>query len=418
MCAQVRSRPAIYYGWWIVAICSASLIVAVGAMFFALPVFLKPLANEFGWTRAEVSGGISALFLSSALTAPLVGKLVTRHGPRRIMIPAAGLAGLSLILSSLLNTLWQFYAVRFLMGVAYGALTFVPVTVTLSRWFVRKRGRAIGAALTGGPLGGLLFTVIAAFLIDSLGWRLGFAVLGATVLIVLLPLLVLFLRDDPSDLGLAPDGAAPIPNPTGMPVRAAEPSLKAVFMSRPFWLLTAVFLVVYSALLSMIIHQFAFITDLGYAARPAALLISGVLAVSVVGGLSFGWASDRLSPIRLSSLCFALGALGVSLLLGSPSVAHLVGYAILFGLAFGGTGPLLALVVTRCFGVQAFGLIFGFYQGMVSVAAVVGPALLGSIYDATASYGRGFWFVLVEFAVSALLVLFVAGSANAVDTPS
>ena len=130
----------IFYGWWVVATCFLSLLFAGGALFYALPVFLKPLAAEFGWDRGDISAGISATFIGQVFVAPLLGALISRYGARVVMIPAAILAGLSLLLLTWLDHLLEFHVVRVLMGVALVGLAFIPATVTIFGWFRKNRG--------------------------------------------------------------------------------------------------------------------------------------------------------------------------------------------------------------------------------------------------------------------------------------
>ena len=141
----------IFYGWWVVATCFLSLLFAGGALFYALPVFLKPLSAEFGWNRGDVSAGISATFIGQFFIAPLLGAITSRYGARVVMIPAAILAGLSLLLLTWLDHLLEFHALRVLMGIALVGLAFIPATVTIFRWFHTNRGRALGIALMAFP---------------------------------------------------------------------------------------------------------------------------------------------------------------------------------------------------------------------------------------------------------------------------
>ena len=378
------------------------MTIAGGVCNFAFSVFIKPLAQEFGWTRAEVSGGIGAFFIAIAITAPFVGRLIGSYGARRVMLPAAFVAGLCCLLLSQVTSLVQLYGLRFCVGLAFTAMAHIPVNVALSRWFITKRGRASGFALVGSALGGLVFTPLTASLVESLGWRITMGILGLVIWVVQLPVLFFVMRDDPRDLGLLPDGAekeegssAPTSNPLGIGLTASE-----ALRTGRFWALVSLYLLVYASIFSLQAHQFPYFTDLGYSARNAALLVSLALTFSVLGGICFGWVSDRVNVLLLAAGCYALGALGVTSLIPIDAAWKPFFYVVLFGLAFGGTTPLTALIIGRSFGMKAFGVIYGFFQTIVCLSGFVGPIGMGYIYDATHSYQQGFVYILIGLLIA------------------
>lgn len=407
LCRPMReprhTQARIFYGWWVVLACLTSMTIAGGVGNFAFTVFIKPLAEEFGWTRAQVSGGISAFFLAIALTAPLTGRLIGIYGARRVMLPAASLLGLCILLLSQVTSLVQLYALRFGAGLAFTAMAHIPVNVTISRWFVQKRGQASGFALIGAALGGLIFTPLTAWLVETLGWQLSFAILGTIVWVVLLPVLFLVMRDDPRELGLFPDGAQQEDATGASPPSPAETGLTAsqALQSGRFWALVGLYLLVYVSVFSLQAHQFPYFTDLGYAANKAALLVSTALAFSVMGGICFGWASDRADMLLLAAGCYTVGALAVATLIPAAAPWKPVFYVIFFGFTFGGTTPLTALVISRSFGTKAFGIIYGFFQTVVCLSGFIGPVTMGYIYDSSHSYQPGFVLICIGLLLAA-----------------
>ena len=351
----------------------------------------------------------------------MIGGLTGRYGPRTVMIPAAIVGGLALLLLFWLTEMWQFYGLRFLMGFGLVGLAFVPVSVTVFRWFRNKSGRALGIVLTGFPLGGLIFTPVTAFLIGKLGWQMTFALLGLSLWAMLLPVLVFVLRNDPEELGLLPDGAAAEVEPGTMSSATTadrDMSLGEVVRTSSFWVVLAIYFLAYASLIAMLIHQFPHVTDLGYTPENAGVVISAVLAFSAIGGLFFGWASDRFDARFLAAICFMMGAVGVLLLTQPASLWLLGGYVVLFGLAYGGSEPVVAVVVRRTFGTKAYGVVFGFCQSVLCVGAVVGGTALGYVHDATLSYRWGFVMVAVGFALSAGLILCTRSTAAVTVSPA
>ncbi len=406
-----RSEGAspVFYGWWVVVACFVSMAMAGGVGNLSFPVFLKPLSAEFGWTRAQVSGGISAFMLAITCTAPFVGRAVGTYGPRAIMIPAAVLVGLCLMLLSQITALWQLYLLRLGVGVGFTALAHVPVNIVISRWFTRKRGRAMGTAMIGAPVGGLLLTPLVSSGVEWLGWRPTLLILGGLLWLILIPVLCGLLRDRPADLGLLPDGerrrtADDTPDKAG----AGEGlSARATVRTGRFWALIGIYFLAYGCLFSVMIHQYPYLTDQGWSAQHAALLVSVLLSASVISGLGFGWASERYDPMQLAASCYALGGIGLALLLWASPVVAVTGFVACFGLFFGGTTPLTALVTGRMFGMKAHGVIYGFYQTIICLSGFVGPTVMGFLYDTTGSYELGFSGVGIGLLCAAALMLVV-----------
>ena len=386
---------------------SMSMAGSIGNLSF--PVFLKPLTVEFGWTRAQVSGGISAFMLAIALTAPFVGRAVGLYGPRAVMIPAAVLMGLCLMLLSQLTALWQLYVLRLGVGVGFTALAHVPVNITISRWFARKRGRAMGTAMIGAPVGGLLMTPFASSCVEWVGWRPTLLILGGLLWLILVPVLWGLLRDTPADLGLLPDGEtrrATDDAPGGVEGGAGISARDTVRTGR-FWALIGIYFLAYACLFSVMVHQYPYFTDQGFSAQHAALLVSVLLSASVISGLGFGWASERYDPMQLAATCYALGGIGIALLLWAPPRLAVTGFVACFGFFFGGTTPLTALVTGRMFGMKAHGVIYGFYQTVICLSGFVGPTVMGFIYDTTGSYQLGFSGIGIGLLCAAALMLVV-----------
>ncbi len=402
-----RESSKIFYGWWVVGACFVSMAMAGGIGNLSFPIFLKPLTEEFGWSRAQVSGGISAFMLAIAVTAPLVGRIVGIYGARAVMVPAALVVGLCLMLLARLTSLWQLYALRLGVGVAFTALAHIPVNVTISRWFVRKRGRAMGIAMIGSSVGGLVLTPVVASSVDSLGWRPTLVVLGGVMWVVLAPVLFLLMRNKPADLTLLPDGDTRGVALAGATVVGADEGMSAreAVRSGRFWALVGVYLLAYTCVFSAMVHQYPYFSDQGFPAGQAALLVSTLLGFAVLSGVGFGWASDRYDVLRLSAVCYAFGATGMALLLWAGPVISVAGYIVCFGLLFGGTTPLTALIIGRIFGMKAYGVIYGLYQTVICLSGFIGPISMGYIYDVTGSYRLGFAGVSVGLLCASGLML-------------
>jgi sugar phosphate permease len=407
-----QSQPRIAAGWWIV---TGSFLVYFmsGGLFYTATVFLKALTAEFGWSRGEVSGAFAVGFLLTGFAAPFWGRLADRRGPRAALLPGAILTGLFAIALSQISSLVALYALYALLTIAAAGISLIPVSVMISNWFVQKRGRAMGIANTGEGLGSLLLTPLAAFLIAGFGWRSAYIVLGAGVLVVLIPV-VLSLRGRPQDVGLLPDGVAagggdPAVTPALEGTAAADSppaanpdlTLAAALRGSAFWVTCIAWFIVLMPIAAVNMHQVQLMTDLGLSIERASLIAALAAGMSIVGRAGFGLLSERF-PIRVVfAVCYvALGG-GVALLWAATQLgpAALWLYVVVFGIAIGGAFALAPLFVAAIFGVRALGEIFGVLAIAATLGGAIGPWLAGVLFDRTGSYE-----VVLPLAVGCTLV--------------
>ena len=387
--SPVANRPPIFYGWWIVAVCLVHMALASGICNLAFPVFFVPFADEFGWTRTAIAGGISITLLTIGLTAPFAGRLTDRYGPRRVMIPATLLSALLLLALSRFNALWQLYALRALLGVTFACMAHLPVNVILAHWFDRYRGRATGIALLGPALGGLLFTPLLSLLVETVGWRTGL-LCSAVLMALSLPLLVFAMRDTPQQSGLHPDGAAANADGTPRPSHIVGPTPAQVVRTRRFWFLLSVYFFLLFGTFSMFTHQLPYFIDAGHSLQDASLMVSAILICSLIAGVLCGWASEHVDAYGLAASVCGCGAVALIILLGNPTGLSTVIYVVLFGIAYGGVSIMMVMVVSRSFGTRAFGVIYGYFQTTICFAGFLGPVAIGLIYDTFQGYRNGF----------------------------
>ncbi len=202
-------RLRIFYGWIIVGVAFTAWAISTSPR-QTFPIFLLALLDEFGWSRALAAGAFSVHMLSYALGGWALGALVDRLGPRRVIIASTACLTLALLLCSRIRTLWHLYVLfGVLGGTAIGGVGYVPNNALLSRWFRRYRGLAAGLSQSGVPLGTAIFSPLTQLAIGAAGWRVTYLGFGLLVAGTSLPLVVGFLRDDPRDMGLSPDGIPP-----------------------------------------------------------------------------------------------------------------------------------------------------------------------------------------------------------------
>lgn len=385
----------LFYGWFIVGILFFVSIID-GGFTYIFSAFLKPLSQEFGWTRAETSGAFSLYLLAAGLILPFWGWLADRHGVRVVFLLSALIDGVALLFLSQVKDLATFYSLYLLLGIGLGGIGPTTVGKVISQWFVAKRGRAMGVALIGAGGGGLVLVPLTGFLIETFDWRFAYQGLAALALGGMLPLVWFFLANSPAEKGLTPLGAG-AQSPTAKDgVRENESqslhdwTLRAALATSTFWLLGIAFCFGLMAALAIAAHQVALLQDAGLTLESASSIAGLTLGMSMGGRFLVGWASEHGRYVHaLLSGCLIMQAVGLGLLWGSTSLSFwpIAGFVALFGLGYGGVAVLWPLAVGHNFGVRALGAIAG-VLGAVSagVGGSVGPVLVGLMYDRTGSY--------------------------------
>lgn len=407
--------PAAFYGWRIVSASFVILFVTVGIGLYSPPVFLVPLQNHFGWSRAAISAGGSIAALVTGIASPLVGISVDRYGARRVMTFGALVMGGGFALLGLVQSLWQLYLLNALAALGVTCVAWLPNQTLVANWFSRRRGMAMGVALSGIGFGGLAMAPLAALLIERFGWRVAYVSLASLVLLIVVGVVMVVVRTRPADLGQVPDGDPPgagqgDPDAAGGPVEAGGVAVRGAseaFRTGTFWILSLCNLLTVFATMSLIAHLVAFLRDAEFGGRIAAASLGLMVGASVGGRMLFGLLADRYRKTRVMSLAMLLGALATLFLFGVRLPGALPGFVITFGLALGGTAVLVPLLVGECFGLSSFGKILGALMVSATVGAAIGPVLTGWIFDVTGSYRMAFVLHVAALTASALAILFV-----------
>lgn len=408
MTATPRGR--IFHGWRIVAVAFVCHAVNTGVIFYAWGVFVTPLASHFGG-RGPVANGFSVLQLCAAAYSIAVGRVVDRRGARPVELFGATVLAAGFLLMSQVDSLTALYLC---MGgpLALGTTCIggLPNNAAVARWFVRRRGQALGIATAGISAGGIIFVPLVQALILRVGWRATFAILGVIVAVLVIPPVFLWMRRDPADLGLEPDGLPPAPAAPGdlaLVEREIERSVRPEVAVRQatFWLLAAAFGLTMAGLAAVLLYQVPLLIDRGLPESRAALVLGATAAMGVVGKLGFGALLDRVDQRRVAAACFLLQAAGVTILALTHSTLALVCYVILYGYAMGGNVTLLASLTGAAFGRLHYGAIAGRMSPFLVAAQAVGVPATGYLRDHTGSYTPALAVVIAGSLVATWIVL-------------
>ena len=327
---MASSGGRVFYGWWIVATSILALVIFAGAGYYCfVGLFQSALLNEFpGWTRGEVSRGATAWWLAVAVAGPVIGRLIDTYGVKRIMLISAAASGLVFILLSFISALWHLYVLYAALGIACAGISVVAVGAAVSNWFFRRRGTAMGVAVTGIGLGGLALVPLASFLYSHIGWREAYLILGGITWVVLIPTVALLIKASPGEMGLLPDGEAVEPlsavDPPANAVAGAEGwTLSAASRTPTFWLIFAALFLAQMGLFGVLTHQVYFATDLELSLPIASTMLAITAGMGVPGKLAFGYLADRIPARYAIAICFVMQAAGVLILMSTKTMSML-----------------------------------------------------------------------------------------------
>jgi len=401
-------KEKVYYGWVVVAtFCIAG--TAIWGIRFSFGVFFKSLESEFALSRAATSAIFSTQMVLGGIFTILGGWALDKYGPRVVCLFMGIFTGLSLLLTGQTNALWQiFFTYSLLLATGTSAI-YVTVMSTVSRWFEKKRGLALGIASMGAGMGPLLVAPLATYLISAFDWRMAFTILGIIAWVVVIPLSRL-LRRDPQEIGMLPEGA----EFSASTVLEQKPAVSADYLSpwqafrtRSFWLVVGIFFLYAINIFIILTHLVPHVTDLGFSAVEAATVISVAGGATLVGRLLLGMASDRLGRKKSVMICSLLQAAALLWLLWSREMWMFYLFALAFGLAWGGMGPVMAAIIGDTFGLSRMGAILGVLDTGFNAGAALGPVIGGIIFDIKQSYSLSFLLGMALMLVTTALIAFI-----------
>jgi len=381
------NKPGIFYGY-IVVMAAALIMIAVYGVHYSFGVFFKPVLTEFGWTRAMTSGAFSLAWLAHGLIGIVMGGLNDRLGPRIVLTICGLLFGLGYLLMSQVASIWQLYIFYgLIIGSGLGGV-YVPLTSTVARWFIVRRGAMTGIIAAGIGIGTLVAPPVANWLIATCEWRVSYIILGLVVLVVVV-LGAQFLKRDPTMVGQRPYGELDVREP-GTETGDTGFSLKEAVYTGQFWLATFMFFCFGFGMYSIILHIAPHATDLGISATSAASILAAIGGASIVGKLLFGHVTDRIGSRAVYIIGFILLSACLLWLIPASEMWMLYLFVFVFGLAYGALGTAQPPLVAWLFGIRSHGLIYGVCTNGFTLGGAIGPIIAGYIFDVTGSYQLAF----------------------------
>jgi sugar phosphate permease len=403
-------RLPFFYGWVVLGCLCCAGFARQGPAVATLSIFVEPLTREFGWSRAALSGAVSLGGVLAALSSPLIGPLLDRHGARLTLCIAVLVTGIAMILLSLTQSLLVFYLLFCIARMNWAGPFDLGIYGGVSNWFVARRAFATSVATVAQLAGLVAMPLIAQLAMRRHGWRGGWLAIGtATLLIGFLPVWLLMVRR-PEDIGLCPDGRSTGTSLAPAAADAGEPSFsrRQAVGTAAFWLLLLYTVLVYPVQAGVSLHQAAHLIERGIEPTVAATIVSTFSLMSAVASIVCGLLPRRL-PIRYPlALIGGFLAAGTLAMAGTSSTTQGYLAAGLFGLGIGGVLTLLPIAWADYFGRANFAAIRGIALSVQVIAQALGPLASGLLHDWTGSYHRA----LQYFAVLSCLSIVAAIAAR------
>ncbi len=413
---QPKTQHRFYYGWVIVVVMALVGFTQSAETYPVLAVFLAPVTAEFGWSRTVFTGAITIGTLAGGVLAMVIGPTLDRAGPRWTLTLAFLLLGLSLVLTALVHSLWQFYVLQVIGRMINMGVIALAGSVVIPKWFIAQRGRAVALSGLGIRVGNAVTPLYVQYLVANGSWRFASAMTGVLTWVVSMIPAAIFLRRRPEDMGLRPDGLAPGETATVVASRRngrgnnaqAEVSytLKEVVRMPVFYLLVTGFSIIFIAAPATNLHMIPFMTDRGISQGAA---VAAVAVFSIFGGLGslvFGYLAETFSTrsiVTLSLFGMGLGYLGILMV-------HVAwqgfAWSAYYGFVSGGMFTLQQVIMADYFGRNSLGAVRGIVWPTQMVFNALGPLAASFAYDTTHSYVAAFVIFAILTGIATVLIFF------------
>jgi MFS family permease len=340
----VETKSRFFYGYIIVLVSFLTMAIVHGA-FYGFGIFFKPVMLEFGWTRATTAGAFSLCALTYGCIGIVAGRLTDKFGPRIVMTISIFILCIGYLLMSYISTIWQLYL---FYGVFVGCgitCTFVPLTTTVARWFIKRRGLMTGIAISGIGFGTMIVPPIANWLVSSYGWRNSYLVMSFLILVLVIPL-VQFIKRDPNRIGLEPYGKNQREQ-HNLSVETNVGSFQIASHTKQFWIFCTTFLCYGFIAGVIIVHIVPHATDLAISTSGAANILSIVGISSIAGRIIMGSIGERTGNKAATFVSYLIMLAALPLILFTKSLWTFYIFAIAFGFAYGGLASLISLILAE-----------------------------------------------------------------------
>ena len=395
-----------YYGWVVVGAAGTAVFARMAPNITTLTIFILPLSAEFGWSRTLISGSVSVGALAALVLSPAVGWCIDRFGARPVLVVSVLVLGLAMTSMAWATVPLTFYIAFASARVVFHTSAPIGASTVSARWFIKKRGRAIGIVFLCGAIGGLVFTMLSAQMIEHFSMKTAWIVIGLVVFGVSVAPSLLLVIERPEDMGLLPDNENPsvvveerdLLSPLEENHENDSWTFPEAAKTKAFWMLFFAGMAMFCVNTGTNVHIGAYYLDQGLTLTVAAVAISIGWIVSACGSVVWGWVLEKIEARRAYSVVFMILCVSTVYLLTVDSTAGALIAAILIGSVSSGSNVIIAIMYANYFGRNSLGRIRGVSETGVLLGQATGPLLAGVLFDSRGSYS----FVVLLFGGIAL----------------
>lgn len=416
----MRPVRGMFYGWFMVAVGALLMAVGVAPLWSGLPVWNPVLRNGFGWTAGQMSWAFSLTQVQEGSMAPMLGIIVDKLGPRRMVFFGLVVLGAGFILFSQIQELWHLYMVFMVMSLGSTMSSWLPMMTVLNSWFIRRKTMAMALAQEGFSVSSIFVPILLAWAIggtdphesERFGWRAAALFIGLVCLALAVPLSRL-VRNRPEDMGLLPDGDASPPSARAQGESDDPPAARdeegytwqEAIRTRTFWLMATGHATTTVTLGTTYVHLGLLLDDRGFSIESIGVVVAVFTSLTAVFLPVGGYLGDKFS-IRTVAFAFStVLTLSVVVLVLAPGSGMVFVFAVLFGIGTGGRFAIMTSMRGRYFGRKAFAAITGISVLPTSALMVVGPVVAGVVRDRTGNYDAAFLGIAAVSLVGGLALL-------------
>jgi len=410
-------KPGLYYGWVIVIVIGLGGFTQSAESFPILGVFMKPINEEFHWSRTMFSGSTLIGTLAGGVVAMVVGPMLDRLGARWTLTVAFAILGSTLILMAFINALWQFYLLQIVGRALTMGVLALALGVVVPKWFIAKRGRAVAMGGLGQRIGNAVTPLYVQFLVSHGSWRLATAVAGLLMWTVSMIPMAIFMRRKPEDMGLLPDGVDPEEaqrreeyaqaHPEQRPMEEKSMTREQALKHPSFYLLVVAFSLVFVAAPALNFHMIPYLTDQGISESYAVTATALLSICAGIGSLATGFLSERITARRTLIGILMMMSIGFVGLLQVHVAWQAIVWGIYYGLSFGGMFILLQVIFADFYGRDNVGAIRGVVWPIQMVFNATGPFIASIAFDVLGSYTLIF-LIFSALVMTASVLMFLA----------
>jgi MFS family permease len=402
----VDETSARYDGWRIVVVCFLVATFGWGLGFYGQSVYLAELHRLQGWPTSLISTATTFFYLFGAVLVAFISEAVRSFGPRNCLLGGVVAMAAAAALIGEVTAPWQLYAANALLALGWAGTSLGVITNTLGLWFDKKRGMAISLALNGASFGGIVGVPLLVTAIGSLGFSSAMMAAAATMLVLIIPVILIFVGRPPGRGGIAGELAAANP-PSASRIRAQA------FRDVAFLTVSIAFALVLFAQVGFIVHLISFL-DPVIGRERAAIAVAMLTAMAMVGRVLFSTVIDRLNQRLASAISFASQAVALAVIINSRNEMVLIAACALFGFSVGNLITLPALIVQREFDPRSFGVLISLITAINQITYAFGPGIIGLLRDASGSYALPFYGCIgLELTAAVLIMIRAKGRPSA-----